>query len=154
MADRPLARTSYSATAGPAPARAVLAGTHSCDVCVIGGGIAGTSAALHLAERGFDVILLEAQQIGWGASGRSGAQVLPGIAASQDALEKLIGAEDARKVWDVSVAGVRLVRELIARHGIDGEFVAGHMLTAVKPRHDRELRAYVEELQQVYGYEG
>jgi gamma-glutamylputrescine oxidase len=154
MADRPLARTSYSATAGPAPARAVLAGTHSCDVCVIGGGIAGTSAALHLAERGFDVILLEAQQIGWGASGRSGAQVLPGIAASQDALEKLIGAEDARKVWDVSVAGVRLVRELIARHGIDGEFVAGHMLTAVKARHEVQLRAYIEELQRRYAYDG
>ena len=154
MADRPLARTSYSATAGAAPARAALAGSHRCDVCVIGGGIAGTSTALHLAERGFDVILLEAQQIGWGASGRSGAQVLPGVAASQDSLEKLIGLDDAHKVWDVSVAGVRLVRELIARFGIDGEFVAGHMLTAVKPRHDVELRAYVEELQRRYAYDG
>src|SRR5580693_8187332 len=138
MADRPLARTSYSATAGPAPARAVLAGTHSCDVCVIGGGIAGTSAALHLAERGFDVILLEAEQIGWGASGRSGAQVLPGVAASQDKLERLIGASAARTVWDVSVEGVRLVHDLIDRHGIDGQFVAGHLLTAVKPRHVEE----------------
>src|ERR1700722_19923336 len=127
MADRPLARTSYSVAIDPIPARAVLAGTHSCDVCVIGGGIAGTSAALHLAERGFEVILLEAQKIGWGASGRSGAQVLPGVAASQDKLEKLIGAPDAHKVWDVSVEGVRLVRELIARDGIDGQFVAGHM---------------------------
>jgi gamma-glutamylputrescine oxidase len=154
MADRPLARTSYSATADPAPARAALAGTHSCDVCVIGGGIAGTSTALHLAERGFDVILLEAQQIGWGASGRSGAQVLPGVAASQETLDKLIGVDDAHKVWDVSVAAVRLVRELIARHGIDGEFVAGHMLTAVKPRHDVQLRAYVEELQRRYAYDG
>src|SRR6202046_3691159 len=109
MANRPLARTSYTATANPAPTRAALAGTHSCDVCVIGGGIAGTSTALHLAERGFDVVLLEAQQIGWGASGRSGGQVLPGIAASQDKLEKLIGTADARRVWDVSVAGVALL---------------------------------------------
>ena len=154
MADRPLARTSYSAAANPAPTRAVLAGTHSCDVCVIGGGIAGTSTALHLAERGFDVVLLEAQQIGWGASGRSGGQVLPGIAASQDTLEKLIGAEDAHKVWEVSVAGVQLVRELIARYDIDGEFIAGHMLTAVKPRHDVQLRAYLEELQRRYAYDG
>jgi gamma-glutamylputrescine oxidase len=154
MADRPLARTSYSAAANPAPTRAALAGTHNCDVCVIGGGIAGTSTALHLAERGFDVILLEARQIGWGASGRSGGQVLPGIAASQDALEKLIGVEDAHKVWEVSVAGVHLVRELIARHGIDGEFVAGHMLTAVKPRHDVQLRAYLEQLQRRYAYDG
>jgi gamma-glutamylputrescine oxidase len=66
---------------------------------------------------------------------------------------KLVGAADARKVWDVCVEGVRLVRELIARYGIDGQFVAGHMLTAVKPRHEGELRAHVEELQR-YGYPG
>jgi gamma-glutamylputrescine oxidase len=154
MADRPLARTSYSATADPAPRRAALAGSHGCDVCVIGGGIAGTSTALHLAERGFDVILLEAQQIGWGASGRSGAQVLPGVAATQDTLEKLIGVDDAHKVWEVSVAGVRLVRELIARLGIDAEFVAGHMLTAVKARHEVQLRTYLDELQHRYAYAG
>jgi gamma-glutamylputrescine oxidase len=154
MAGRPLARTYYSAFHSPAPARPVLHGSHTCDVCVVGGGIAGTSAALHLAERGFEVILLEAQQIGWGASGRSGAQVLPGMAAGQDKLEKLIGAEDARKVWDVSVAGVRLVRELIARHGIDAQYVAGHLLTAVKQRQTQELRSHLDALQRRYDYEG
>jgi gamma-glutamylputrescine oxidase len=154
MSGQAPAHTYYSASRTPAPARAPLSGSATCDVCVVGGGIAGTSAALHLAERGFDVILLEAQQIGWGASGRSGAQVLPGVAAGQDQLEKLLGAADARKVWDVSVAGVHLVRELIARHGIDGQFVAGHMLAAVKPRHDSEVRAYVEELQTRYQYPG
>ncbi|MEJ0008390.1 MAG: FAD-binding oxidoreductase [Steroidobacteraceae bacterium] len=123
-------------------------------MCVVGGGIAGTSAALHLVERGFDVVLLEAQHIGWGASGRSGAQVLPGVATAQDRLERLLGYDDARAVWDVSVAGVRLVRELIERHAIDAQFVAGHMLTAVKPRHTRELRAYLEELQRRYDYAG
>ncbi len=154
MSGQPLAPTYYAAASTPAPARPVLAGSHRCDVCVVGGGIAGTSTALHLAERGLDVILVEAQRIGWGASGRSGAQVLPGVAASQDKLEQLIGPADARKVWEVSVEGVRLVRDLIARHDIDAQFVAGHMLTAVKPRHDRELRAHVEELTQRYGYEG
>ena len=154
MTGQPVARTYYSATRNPAPARPRLAGSHSCDVCIVGGGIAGTSAALHLAERGFAVILLEAQQIGWGASGRSGAQVLPGVAAGQENLEKLLGAADARKVWDVSVAGMRLVHELIARHGIDGQYVAGHMLTAVKPRQIHELRVHLDELQQRYGYAG
>jgi gamma-glutamylputrescine oxidase len=154
MTGRPLARTSYSASATAVPARPALAGTQSCDVCVIGGGIAGTSCALHLAERGFDVVLLEAQQVGWGASGRSGAQVLPGVAANQRQLEQLLGPADAHKIWEVSVAGVRLVRELIERHGIDGQFVAGHMLTAVKPRQDAQLRAQIAELQHGYGYEG
>ncbi len=154
MSGQPLAPTYYAASATPAPTRPALTGTQRCDVCVVGGGIAGTSSALHLAERGLDVVLVEAQQIGWGASGRSGAQVLPGVAASQDRLERLVGAADARKVWEVSVEGVQLVRDLIARHGIDGQFVAGHMLTAVKPRHDAELRAHAEELQQRYGYTG
>src|SRR5580658_490401 len=154
MSGQPLAPTYYAACGDPAPIRPALAGTQRCDVCVVGGGIAGTSTALHLAERGLAVILVEAQQIGCGASGRSGAQVLPGVAASQDKLEKLIGAADARKVWDVSVEGVRLVRELIERHGIDGQFVAGHMLTAVKRRHDTELRAHAEQLQQRYAYQG
>ncbi len=154
MTGQPVARTYYSATRSPAPARPRLAGSHSCDVCVVGGGIAGTSAALHLAERGLQVIVLEAQQIGWGASGRSGAQVLPGVAAGQDKIEKLLGAADARKVWDASVAGVRLVRELIDRHGIDAQYVAGHLLTAVKPRHLHELRTHLDDLQRRYGYEG
>jgi len=154
MAGQPLARTYYSAFHTQAPTRPELAGSHSCDVCVVGGGIAGTSAALHLAERGFNVILLEAQHIGWGASGRSGAQVLPGVAAGQDTLERLLGFDDARKVWDICVAGVQLVRELIDRHGIDGQYVAGHMLTAVKPRHTRELRGYLEDLQRRYDYAG
>jgi gamma-glutamylputrescine oxidase len=154
MTGQPVARTYYSVTRNPAPARPMLAGSHRCDVCVVGGGIAGTSTALHLAERGLAVILLEAQQIGWGASGRSGAQALPGVAAGQDKVEKLIGAADARKVWDVSVAGLHLVHELIARHGIDGQYVAGHMLTAVKPRQVRELRGHLDELQQRYEYQG
>ncbi|HTV79339.1 MAG TPA: FAD-binding oxidoreductase [Steroidobacteraceae bacterium] len=154
MSGPPLARTYYSSLRPAAAARPALCGTESCDVCVVGGGLAGTATALHLAERGFEVILLEAQQVGWGASGRSGAQVLPGVAASQEKLEKLIGAADARKVWEVSVAGVHLLRELIDRHGIDAQFVAGHMLTAVKARHVGELRAYVEQLRRDYGYEG
>jgi gamma-glutamylputrescine oxidase len=154
MTGQPVARTYYSATRTPAAARPTLLGSHQCDVCVVGGGIAGTSAALHLAERGFAVILLEAQQIGWGASGRSGAQVLPGVAADQAKVEKLLGAADARRVWDVSVAGVRLVQELIARHGIDGQYVAGHMLTAVKPRQIRALRSHLDELQRRYDYAG
>lgn len=141
----------YAATAHPAPERPALQGAVDCDVCVVGGGIAGCSAALHLAERGYRVVLLEAQRIGWGASGRSGAQALPGIAAGQEKLERLIGPGDARLVWNVSVEGLALMRELIARHSIDCDWVDGQMQVAVKPRHVAELRAELETLDR-YGY--
>jgi gamma-glutamylputrescine oxidase len=80
---QPHARSYYAVSAHPAPVRPALAGTLDCDVCVVGGGIAGCSAALHLAERGYRVVLLEANRIGWGASGRSGAQAIYGLAAPQ-----------------------------------------------------------------------
>ena len=142
----------YADSAHAAPERPALAGTVDCDVCVVGGGIAGTSTALHLAERGYSVVLLEAQRIGWGASGRSGAQAIFGVAAGQDQLERLVGAADARRIWDVSIEGLALQRELIARHAIDCDYVAGQMHVAIKPRHDAELRAEVETLHARYDY--
>jgi len=143
----------YAASAAPAPERSALTGTVECDVCVVGGGIAGCSAALHLAERGYSVVLLEQNRIGWGASGRSGAQALFGVAAGQAKLERLIGAHDARVVWDVTVEGLSLMRELIARHRIECDWVHGHLQTAIKPRHDHELRAELDILHTKYGYD-
>ena len=142
----------YAASAHPAPDRPTLAGSIGCDVCVVGGGIAGCSAALHLAERGYDVVLLEEHRIGWGSSGRSGAQAIHGVAAGQAKLERLIGPQAARAVWDVSVEGLALMRELIARHHIDCDSAEGHMLAAIKPRHERELQVELEQLQTKYGY--
>ncbi|HWW33553.1 MAG TPA: FAD-binding oxidoreductase [Steroidobacteraceae bacterium] len=142
----------YAASARPAPERPALEGGVDCDVCVVGGGIAGCSAALHLAERGLSVVLLEDQRVGWGASGRSGGQALFGVAAPQAKLTRLIGAADARAVWDVSVEGLALLRSLIERFRIDCDWVNGYQLTAVKPAHVRELRAEVAELRDSYGY--
>jgi gamma-glutamylputrescine oxidase len=136
----------YVATAHPAPARPSLAGAVDCDVCVIGGGIAGCSAALHLAERGYRVVLLEGHSIGWGASGRSGAQALYGVAAGHTKLSRLIGERDARLVWDVTVEGLALIRELIRKHGIDCDWRDGHMQVAMKARHDAEIREEIEML--------
>ena len=143
----------YAATAQSAPRRPALGGAVECDVCVIGGGIAGCSTVLHLAERGYNVVLLEGHRVGWGASGRNGAQALPGVAAGQSKLERLIGRKDARVVWDVTVEGLALMRELIARHAIDCDWVDGHMHVAIKPRHDAELRDELEILRGEYGYE-
>jgi gamma-glutamylputrescine oxidase len=135
----------------PSP-RPPLAGAGSCDVGVVGGGIAGLSAALHLAQRGYRVTLLEAERIGWGASGRSGAQAIFGTAASQDKLNALVGAADARRIWDMSVEALALLRELIARHQIDCDYVSGQMHVAIKRRQLTELALWETELHEIYGY--
>ncbi len=93
------------------------------------------------------MVLLEQHRIGWGASGRSGAQAIHGVASGQNKLERLIGRTAARAVWDVSIEGLALMRQLITRHHIECDWVDGYMLTAVKPRHDRELRVELAELQ-------
>ena len=142
----------YAASARAAPERGALEGAVDCDVCVVGGGIAGCSAALHLAERGLSVVLLEEHRVGWGASGRSGGQALFGVAAGQGKLTRLIGAADARAVWDVSVEALSLLRSLIERFRIDCDWANGYLLTAVKPRHQRELEAEIAELRGLYGY--
>jgi gamma-glutamylputrescine oxidase len=132
--------------------RPALQGTQRADVCVVGGGIAGCTTALQLAERGYRVVLLEAERIGWGASGRSGAQAIAGVACGHSKLVRLIGATDARRVWDVSVEGLRWQRELIARHAIDCDYVAGQMHVALKPRQERELREELELLHRSLDY--
>ena len=142
----------YYATTPPPPPHAALAGETRADVCIIGGGISGLSAALHLIERGFTVALLEAKHLGFGGSGRSGGQTIFGYASGQEKLEKLVGESDARCMWDIALEGMKLQRELIARHAIQCDYVAGHMHVGVKPRHDGELRAEVESLHTKYNY--
>jgi len=142
----------YASTAHGAPARAALAGLIECDVCVIGGGIAGCSVALHLAEGGYSVALLEEHVIGWGASGRNGGQAHVGVACGQAALEQLIGASDARAIWDVSVEALALTRGLIARHRIACDWADGQLLVAIRPRQERELGQLLDELTGKYAY--
>jgi gamma-glutamylputrescine oxidase len=144
---------SWYASSTTAPTRPELAGDLDADVCIVGGGIAGCSTALHLAERGYRVVLLEAELIGWGASGRSGAQAITGVACGQSKLESLVGAGDARRIWDMTVEALALQRELIDRHQIDCDFVAGQMHVALKPRQENELREDVETAHARYGYD-
>ncbi len=150
--NRAPARSWYEASVTRPPARPALAGDIRADVCVVGGGIAGVSTALHLAERGYQVALLEAERIGFGASGRSGAQLLPGYASGQGVLESQLGRADARRLWDFTLEGLDLARERVDRHRIDCDFVHGQMHVAIKERQRRELRQWQEELATVYGY--
>lgn len=147
-------RSWYAASAHPAPLRAPLRGDVEADVCVVGGGIAGCSTALHLAERGYRVVLLEGQRIAWGASGRSGGQAIVGYACSQDKLVSQVGRDDARKMFDISVEANELLRELVAKHRIECDLHWGHLHTAIKPRQVTDLLAHQQELVDQYGYEG
>ena len=101
---------------------------------------------------GYQVVLLEARRIGWGASGRSGGQAIYGVAAEQTKVEQLIGEHAARAVWDVSIEGLALIRDLIRRHNIACDWTDGYLLTAIKKQHLRELRAEADVLQGELGY--
>jgi gamma-glutamylputrescine oxidase len=132
--------------------RAPLRGELRADVAVLGGGIAGCSAALHLAKRGYRVALLEARVVGYGASGRSGGQTIFGLAASQQALTAAVGREDARRLFDLSIEALDLTQSLIQDHAIDCDYRANHVHVATKPRHLRELEEWERELHQEYSY--
>ena len=136
----------------PPPVRLALRGEFRADVAVIGGGIAGCSAALHLAKRGFSVAVLEARNVGYGASGRSGGQTIFGLAASQQALIAQVGQNDARHLFDLSVEGLDLIQSLIRDYGIDCDYRPNHVHVAVKPRQLRELEQWAQELKTQYAY--
>ncbi|HEX4618776.1 MAG TPA: FAD-dependent oxidoreductase, partial [Steroidobacteraceae bacterium] len=113
----------WSATATAAPVFAPLAGADRADVAVIGAGYTGLSAALHLAEAGRAVLVLEAETVGERASGLNGGQVIPGVKTDPDALEELFGAERGARLVASVAAGPDLVFELIARHGIASDAI-------------------------------
>jgi gamma-glutamylputrescine oxidase len=142
----------YVATAHPAPEHPSLQGDVSADVCVIGGGIAGCSTALELAERGYRVVLLEGQRIGWGASGRSGGQAITGFASGQTKLVQQVGAANARRMWDISLEGLQLIRDRVAKHQIDCDLHWGQMHVAIKPRQRDDLLHEQREAEEKYGY--
>ena len=120
---------------------------------MVGGGIAGCSAALHLAQRGYKVVLVEARFVGYGASGRSGGQLIFGLAPSQKALTAQVGREDAHRLFDLSIEALDSTRALIDTYAIACDYAANHVHVATKPRHVRELTEWVDELHGEYGYE-
>jgi gamma-glutamylputrescine oxidase len=142
----------YAASANPAPEYPALRGDIAADVCVIGGGIAGCSTALELAERGYKVVLLEGRRIGWGASGRSGGQAIVGFASGQSKLVSQVGLENARRMWDISLEGLRIIRERVEKYRIDCDLHWGQMNVAVKPRQKEMLLQEYHEAEHTYGY--
>jgi gamma-glutamylputrescine oxidase len=151
--DQDLARGSYyAATAEAAPAWAPLTASARCDVAIVGGGLAGLSAALELRERGLDVVLLEAHQIGWGASGRNGGQAIHGLACDQGEIESQLGLDAARQVWGMSLEALDILRQRIARHQIHCDWQDGYLGLATTPGKGRALAEWADRMDSVYGY--
>jgi gamma-glutamylputrescine oxidase len=142
----------YEATAGRGAPAPPLEGDVEADVCVVGAGLSGCSTALHLAERGFKVVLLEADRVGFGASGRSGGQVIPGYACGMAKLAAQLGKADAKRLWDISIEAVDLTRDLVEKNRINCDLVWGHMHVGIKPRQREELLAWQREQEVDYGY--
>ena len=152
-ADQALARDSYYVTTALRGAsHPALQGDVHCDVAVVGGGLAGLSAALELADRGLSVRLLEARQVGAGASGRNGGQAIHGLACDQAEIERQLGLADAQRVFAMSVEALDLIRARCARFNIDCDWCDGYLGVATSAAKARSLLRGADHLATVYGY--
>ena len=143
----------YAATATGTLEAKPLTEELECDVCVVGGGYTGLSAALHLARNGVKVALLEQGPAGWGASGRNGGQVHVGIRRGQYWIEKHLGLQHARALWNQALRAREHLDWLITTYGIDCDLKPGLLHAAHKQRHVLESHRYAEHLRRTYDYE-
>ncbi len=152
-ADQQLTKNSYyAATAQRDRGFGALQSNAECDVAIVGGGLAGLSAAIELADRGYSVVVLEARQVGWGASGRNGGQVIAGLACDQSVIEQQLGAESSRDVWNMTLEALRLIGERRERFDIDCDWRSGYLSVAVGARKARELQTWQAHMQRTYDY--
>lgn len=144
----------YAASVDPPPDRPAFAGDLAVDVCVVGAGFTGLSAALELAERGYRVAVLEAKRVCWGASGRNGGQIGSAFPPGMAWLRRWVGAADAGRLFALAEAAKCLIRDRIARHEIACDLKAGCFHAATKPRHMAEIREAATDWTDAYGYHG
>jgi len=143
----------YAATATPLARFPGLEGPARADVCIVGAGYTGLSAALHLAERGYSVVVLEAHRVGFGASGRNGGQVGSGQRLDQGALERMAGKVAARAMWDMAEDAKALVAGLIARHAMPVTLHPGVAHACETAAGLRQTRDDAAKLARDYGYD-
>jgi glycine/D-amino acid oxidase-like deaminating enzyme len=134
----------YAATANDRTRYSALEGSVKADVCVIGGGFSGVATALTIAERGRSVVLLEANRIGWGASGRNGGQMIAGI-SGEATIARQLGEAGRKLVRGIRYRGHQIIEERIAKYAIACDLKHGWMEVAARPRHMKAIRAYVED---------
>ncbi len=136
----------YAASANDVTDYDSLKGDQVADVCVIGAGFTGISAALHLAERGYKVHVVEASRVGWGASGRNGGQLIGGI-SGEGKLAKKLGADGERRLWELRWAGHDIIRQRVSTYNIDCDLKWGYLDVAIKRRHLRDQEEELEALE-------
>lgn len=151
--DRSLARHSwYAETASRRQDHRALQGEVRAEVAIVGGGLAGLSAALELAQRGRQVVLLEAQQLGWVASGRNGGQALGGLACGMDEIEAQLGLADARRLWAMTLEALTLIHARRDRYRIACDWQSGALTVATSARKAAALRRDAERMASVYDH--
>lgn len=146
-----LPRTVYGG-ASDFPAQPQLEGSQRADVCILGAGLTGLSTAIELAGAGLNVVILEGQRVGWGASGRNGGQAIFGFGCDQSKIAAEVGMEQSRRIFDWSLEGLRLIHERCQAHDIDCDWRPGHAHVPIKQRQVHELQAWRADLAENYGY--
>jgi glycine/D-amino acid oxidase-like deaminating enzyme len=136
----------YAATVNHVTDFAPLNGAQDADVCVVGAGFTGISTALHLAERGYKVRVVEANRVGWGASGRNGGQIIGGIAGEKN-IARHHGRDVEELFSELRWTGHEIIRERVDKYGIQCDLKSGYLDVAIKQRHLREFEADFERLE-------
>lgn len=151
MPHTPYPSSYYAASANPAPPRPELQGEVETDVCVIGAGYTGLSTALFLLENGFKVSVLEAAKVGFGASGRNGGQIVNSYSRDIDVIERTVGKREAQLLGEMAFEGGRIIRERVARYGIQCDLKDGGVFAAFTEKQLDHLRAQ-KQLWERYGH--
>ena len=143
----------YAASANEQPQYSTLESDIVVDVCVVGGGFAGLSSAIELSDRGYKVAVLEANHIGFGASGRNGGQIIAGLACEQDVIESVLGFDAAKQVWGMTLEALDLVRERAKRFNIKCDLQDGFLGVSVNEKKGKKLRSWFDNMAKRYGYD-
>ena len=143
----------YAASANEQPHYPKLESDIEVDVCVVGGGFAGLSSAIELADKGYKVAVLEANYIGFGASGRNGGQLIAGLACEQDVIESALGLTAAKQVWNMTIEALDLVRERVKRFNINCDLVDGFLSVSVNEKKGKKLRHWYDDTAKKYQYD-
>ncbi|MEP5766472.1 MAG: FAD-binding oxidoreductase [Halieaceae bacterium] len=125
----------YAATANKAADYPILEGEVETDIVVVGGGFSGVNTALELCERGYEVVLVEANRLAWGATGRNGGQVIGGFGSNASKFRKTIGDQGVKTLYRMGIECVDIIRERVLQYDIDCDLRWGYCDVALKPRH-------------------